>query len=100
MRRTILAAALVVGCGSGTPDTPPASSGGCKSSLCSSGSGAAGVKWQVLSVDGNVKGGAAPHLPSGSPIPGLRANSIRQSLALGLRHSCALPSAGGAICWA
>jgi alpha-tubulin suppressor-like RCC1 family protein len=64
------------------------------------------VKWEVLSLAANVSGqhnGGSSRLPDNPPIPALRSNSIRQSLALGLHHSCVLAQAGAyagqVVCW-
>jgi alpha-tubulin suppressor-like RCC1 family protein len=90
--------------------TPPACTGAachpaCTGAACTSSNRSAGLTWQVLSVARNAGGGSANSstAPGDSPIPALRSNSIRQSLALGLNHTCALPNtgahAGRVLCW-
>jgi alpha-tubulin suppressor-like RCC1 family protein len=99
---TVLALASA-GCQSGNDSGTNCGNGGCGSGVTAG----SGIKWEVLSLSTNVPGHASAlvsaTVPANPPIRALRSNSIQQSLALGLKHSCALAHAGAyagqVMCW-
>lgn len=90
LEKVLPLAAFLAACAPGQQSTakkPPAADG------------RTAVNWEILSLAANVSGGPPVSTLDVPPMPALRSNSMHQSLALGLHHSCLLADSGDVYCW-